>query len=260
MDRNYYLGVDIGSTASKCAIVDDEGAVASFGLFRSGAGTEGSKRCVETALEKAGLELSGISGSCATGYGRNLVEWADVRMSELTCHAKGASVLFPTAHTVIDIGGQDAKVLQVEDGVLKRFVMNDKCAAGTGRFLYVMASVFGCEVSDLSAYDDQSDDPVSISSTCTVFAESEVISKLAMGASIANVAAGVHMAVAEKTCGLVRRLGVKPDVAMTGGVALNDALRRRLEERVGYPIATDPRSQFNGAIGAALIAKEKCAG
>ena len=157
--------------------------------------------------------------------------------------------------TVIDIGGQDAKVLSISsDGKLANFVMNDKCAAGTGRFLDVMAQVFGCEVGELSAYDKRATEVASISSTCTVFAESEVISKLAAGVPIENIVAGVHTSVVERTCGLAKRLGVKDPVAMTGGVALNEALRERLEASLGVEIATSQLAQFNGALGAAIHA------
>lgn len=254
----YYLGIDSGSTASKCVIVDASGKMVGHGLHSSGAGTAGPTAAVDKALSDAGIKQSDIAYSCATGYGRNLIDWADTQMSELSCHARGARVLFPTAHTVIDIGGQDAKVLHIgDDGRLDNFVMNDKCAAGTGRFLDVMASIFGCKVSQLSDYDDQATKVSPISSTCTVFAESEVISKLAAGESIPDVVAGIHTSVVERTYGLVCRLGIKPDVAMTGGVALNTALRHRLEKKVGQPILTSPLAQLNGALGAALFAMEK---
>lgn len=254
----YYVGVDIGSTASKCVILDEAGTMVGHGLHPSGAGTEGPKTAVEAALSMAGIALDEVARSCATGYGRNLMTWCNDTLSELSCHAKGAAHLFPTAHTVIDIGGQDAKVLSLgENGTLENFVMNDKCAAGTGRFLDVMASVFGCKVSDLAEYDAQSTGVTAISSTCTVFAESEVISKLAGGEPIPNIVAGIHASVVDRTYGLVRRLGVKPDVAMTGGVALNAGLRARLEERLGQTILTSDLSQLNGALGAALYARAK---
>lgn len=248
----------MGSTASKCVIVGGNGEMLARGIYASGAGTDGPKNALEEALSQAGISFDKIAYSCSTGYGRHLLAWTDVQMSELSCHAKGASRLFPTAHTVIDIGGQDAKVLRLgKGGALENFVMNDKCAAGTGRFLDVMAGIFGCKVSDLSSYDEKSDHVASISSTCTVFAESEVISKLAAGESIPNVVAGIHSSVVERTSGLVRRLGAAPDVAMTGGVALNEALRKRLGEAIGHEILTSSLAQFNGALGAALFAREK---
>ena len=259
MAAKYYLGIDVGSTASKCVIVDEGGELVARGLYTAGAGTAGPRACVEKALAKVpGVEaVEDMEASCATGYGRHLESWAGKQVSELSCHAKGAAHLFPGVRTVIDIGGQDAKVLSLSnDGKLTEFVMNDKCAAGTGRFLDVMAGVFGCKVSDLSGLDRESTEVAPISSTCTVFAESEVISKLAAGTPIPNIVAGVHESVVERTYGLAKRAGITPTVAMTGGVALNAALRERLEHRIGHEIATSDLAQFIGAYGAALYALE----
>lgn len=255
--RLYFLGIDIGSTTSKCVILDEEGSLASTGLVPSGAGTAGPRDAVDMALKQAGIAADELAAVCATGYGRKLVDEADWQMSELSCHAKGASALSPQAKTIIDIGGQDAKVLRVENGQLVNFAMNDKCAAGTGRFLDVMASIFGCKVSDLSSYDQQSKRSAHISSTCTVFAESEVVSKLAAGESIPDIVAGIHDSVVTRVAGLARRVGVAPDIAMTGGVALNDGLRKRLAVEMGYPILASHMAQYNGAWGAALFAVEK---
>ena len=257
----YYLGIDVGSTTSKCAIVDGGGDLVGWGLYKSGAGTAGPESSLEEALSAAGIGRGDVTSSCSTGYGRHLQEWADFQMSELSCHARGAAKLFPGVRTVIDIGGQDAKALSLSaDGTLENFVMNDKCAAGTGRFLDVMASIFGCGVEELSALDEQSDEVARISSTCTVFAESEVVSKLAAGVPIPVIAAGVHESVVDRACGLAKRLGVRPGVAMTGGVAFNSALCKRLAKRLGCDIATSEYSQINGALGAALIAREKSMG
>lgn len=258
MSETWCMGVDAGSTASKCVVVDASGNVAATGLYGAGAGTVGPQRAIESALSELGIAADDIACSCSTGYGRHLLDGSDMQMSELSCHAKGAAKLFPGVRTIVDIGGQDAKVLCVnEDGVLENFVMNDKCAAGTGRFLDVMASIFECTVSDLSVYDAQANEVLPISSTCTVFAESEVISKLSRGLPIPDIVAGIHTSVVERTYGLMRRAGVRPAIAMTGGVALNEGLRNRLAERAGNPIATSPLAQFNGALGAALYAREK---
>ena len=259
MANDLFLGIDVGSTASKCVIVDAHGVLVGRGLYAAGAGTVGPSTCVEQALAQAGLSsIDDIAASCATGYGRHLQEWADKQVSELSCHARGAVQLFPGVRTVIDIGGQDAKVLSIsKDGKLTDFVMNDKCAAGTGRFLDVMAGVFGCKVADLSGLDRESTEVAAISSTCTVFAESEVISKLAAGTPIPNIVAGVHESVVERTYGLAKRAGITPVVAMTGGVALNGALRERLEHRIGHPVVTNDDAQFVGAYGAALFACER---
>ena len=256
-NMDLFLGIDVGSTASKCVIVDAQGEIAGRGLHATGAGTAGPQLCVEEALRNAGLaSIEDIAASCSTGYGRHLETWTDKQVSELSCHAKGAVQLFPGVRTVIDIGGQDAKVLSIsEHGTLADFVMNDKCAAGTGRFLDVMAGVFGCKVADLSDLDRESTEVAPISSTCTVFAESEVISKLAAGTPIPNIVAGVHESVVERTYGLAKRAGITPVVAMTGGVALNAALRERLERRIGHPVVTYEDAQFVGAYGAALFAR-----
>ena len=257
MATEWYLGLDVGSTASKCVIVNAEGDIVARGLHGSGAGTAGPRMCVEAALAQLGegLSVDNMAASCTTGYGRHLETWADKQMSELSCHAKGAVRLFPGVRTVIDIGGQDAKVLSIAaNGNLVDFVMNDKCAAGTGRFLDVMAGIFGCTVGELSDLDRKSTEVASISSTCTVFAESEVISKLAAGTPIPNIVAGVHESVVERTYGLAKRAGITPVVAMTGGVALNASLRVRLERRIGHAIATSDLVQYAGAYGAALHA------
>ena len=257
-DMAYYLGIDVGSTASKVVVVDGSGEICGQGLHPSGAGTVGPERALQAALDDAGIERADLAFTCSTGYGRHLQEWTDMQMSELSCHAKGAHRLFPEARTVIDIGGQDAKVLSLgPDGQLENFVMNDKCAAGTGRFLDVMAGIFGIAVGELADYDARSVEVAQISSTCTVFAESEVISKLAAGIPIPNIVAGIHSSVVDRTYGLAKRLGVKPEVAMTGGVALNAGLRKRLEEKLGLPILTSELSQVNGALGAALYARDK---
>ena len=257
MAGELFLGIDVGSTASKCVVIDVDGSVRGKGIFPSGAGTKGPQSALHDALAQAGIALDDVARSVATGYGRKLMDWADSQISELSCHAKGASRLFGGARTIIDIGGQDAKVLRLSsDGELENFVMNDKCAAGTGRFLDVMAGVFGVAVCELSEYDRTSNAVASISSTCTVFAESEVVSKLASGEPISNIVAGVHESVVDRSYGLVRRIGLVEPVAMTGGVALNDALRERFEKRLGCSIRTSEFAQFNGAFGAALLACE----
>lgn len=259
--RKWYLGLDIGSAASKCVVVNEHGDVAAKACHPSGAGTPGPEKVVAACLGELGIARGQVAASCATGYGRHLSDWASYEVSELTCHAVGAASLFDGVRTVIDIGGQDAKVLSLdEEGRLANFAMNDKCAAGTGRFLDVMASIFGCDVSELSAYDEAAHEVAPISSTCTVFAESEVISKLASGTPIADIAAGVDDSVAKRACGLAKRVGVKAPVAMTGGVALNSALRRRIGRELGVEVATCELAQYNGALGAALIARRKSGG
>ncbi len=254
----YAVGLDVGSTSSKAVVLDGTGAFIADTVVGVGAGTSGPARALSESLSQAGIDISQVSALCATGYGRKTVENATMETSELSCHAKGAARLFPEAHTVIDIGGQDAKVLRLDDrGTLQDFVMNDKCAAGTGRFLDVMARIVELDVSGLAKAAEQATSPAKISSTCTVFAESEVISKLATGVGIADIVAGVHQSVADRVAGLARRLGIKEKVAMTGGVALNSGVVAAMEGLLGTDIMTSSKSQLCGAYGAALFALEQ---
>ena len=258
MDNIYTLGIDIGSTASKCVMLRDGKEIVSKSLISVGAGTSGPQRAIAEVLESAGMTREQMAYVLATGYGRNSLEGiADHQMSELSCHAKGASFLFPDVHTVIDIGGQDVKVLQVENGVMTNFVMNDKCAAGTGRFLDVMARVLEVKVEELGDLAAKSTKDVAISSTCTVFAESEVISQLAMDTDKCDSINGIHHSVAARVAGLAHRVGVREKVVMTGGVAQNSGVVKALEEELGHEIHTSPLTQYNGALGAALFAYQR---
>lgn len=252
------LGIDIGSTASKCIMFADGKEIVAKSLIDVGAGTSGPARAIEQVLSASGKSKEEIAFTLATGYGRNsLMDIADKQMSELSCHAKGASFLFPHVRTVIDIGGQDVKVMRVENGIMTNFQMNDKCAAGTGRFLDVMARVLEVQVEDLDDLGAKSTKTVGISSTCTVFAESEVISQLAAGSAKEDIIAGIHHAIAGRVSGLAHRIGIEPDVVMTGGVAQNTGVVQALEEALGCAIKTSDLTQYNGALGAALYAYDK---
>jgi len=256
----YTMGVDVGSTASKCVIIKDGKEIVAKSVISVGTGTSGPARAIKQALEQIGLNsIKQLDGAVATGYGRNSLEEVPVQMSELSCHAKGAYFLFPKVRTIIDIGGQDSKALKVGDnGMLENFVMNDKCAAGTGRFLDVIAKVLEVDLKDLEKLDEQSKLDVTISSTCTVFAESEVISQLAKGTKIEDIVKGIHTAIASRVGSLAKRVGIKDQVVMTGGVALNQGMVRALERNIGFKILTSEYCQLNGAIGAALFAYQKC--
>ena len=252
------LGMDVGSTTSKCLILRGGEEILSSALIPAGAGTSGPRRALEEALEKAGLGREDMACVTATGYGRATFPGADFVVSELSCHALGAHALDGEARTVIDIGGQDAKVLRLgPEGTLGSFLMNDKCAAGTGRFLEVMARVLEKDVSDLAEMDALAAGIVPISSTCTVFAESEVISQLAKGADLNDLVKGIHRSVAVRTASLVRRLGVEGPVAMTGGVARNAGVVRALEKELGESIRVSPLAQLAGALGAAVYGWKK---
>ena len=254
----YTLGIDIGSTASKCVMLADGKEIVAKSLISVGAGTSGPQRAIDEVLESAGKKREEMAFVLATGYGRNsLMNFADKQMSELSCHAKGAHFLFPEVHTVIDIGGQDVKILQIEDGIMTNFAMNDKCAAGTGRFLDVMARVLEVDVKDLGRLGAMSTKYVGISSTCTVFAESEVISQLSMGTDKCDIINGIHKSVAGRVAGLAHRIGVRDQVVMTGGVAQNQGVVNALQDELGHEIHTSPLTQYNGALGAALFAFDK---
>ncbi len=256
MSGIYTLGIDVGSTASKCIVLKDGKEIVAKSLIDVGAGTSGPQRAIEAVLNEAGMKKEDMAYTLATGYGRtSLMDGiADKQMSELSCHAKGATLLFPNVHTVIDIGGQDVKVLHIDNGAMTNFQMNDKCAAGTGRFLDVMARVLEVQVEDLGRLGAISRKKVGISSTCTVFAESEVISQLAMGTDKCDIIDGIHRSVAHRVTGLAHRIGVVPDVVMTGGVAQNEGVVKALQDELGCPIKTSPLTQYNGALGAALLA------
>jgi len=254
----YTLGIDIGSTASKCIMLADGKEIVSKSLISVGAGTSGPQRAIAEVLESVGKTKEDMAYILATGYGRLSLEGvADAQMSELSCHAKGASFLFPDVHTVIDIGGQDVKVLQIEHGMMTNFVMNDKCAAGTGRFLDVMARVLEVKVEELGELSAKSTKYVGISSTCTVFAESEVISQLAQDTDKCDIINGIHQSVANRVAGLAHRVGVREKVVMTGGVAQNIGIVRALEDALKCKIHTSPLTQYNGALGAAAFAYDK---
>ena len=254
----YTLGIDIGSTASKCVMLADGKDIVAKSLISVGAGTSGPQRAIDEVLSAAGKKREDMAYVLATGYGRNsLMNYADKQMSELSCHAKGAHFLFPEVHTVIDIGGQDVKVLEIENGVMTNFAMNDKCAAGTGRFLDVMARVLEVDVKDLGRLGAMSTKYVGISSTCTVFAESEVISQLAMGTDKCDIINGIHRSVAGRVAGLAHRIGVREQVVMTGGVAQNQGIVKALQDELGHEVHTSPLTQYNGALGAALFAFDK---
>lgn len=252
------VGIDIGSTACKAVLMSDDRAILGRALVPIGTGTAGPARVFEAILQQTGVAAADVDRITATGYGRFTFRSADSQKSELSCHAKGISLLLPGTGTIIDIGGQDIKVMRLNpNGTLADFVMNDKCAAGTGRFLDTMAKVLSVDVTELGALSEQANGVEEISSTCTVFAESEVISKLAGDVELPNLVAGIHLSVARRVATLVQRCGISGTVAMSGGVALNQGLVRCLQQEIGVPIRVHQDCQLAGAIGAALYALEE---
>ncbi len=253
----YFLGVDIGSSSSKAAIIDENKNILVRVARNIGTGTNGPTLVINQALEEVGITRDQINFTVATGYGRVTFTQADKQITEISCHGKGVAHLVPGAHTIIDIGGQDAKVIRLNDkGNVDNFLMNEKCAAGTGRFLEVMARILNCGLEDLSGLAKESTEEIEISNTCTVFAESEVISQLAQGTAKADVAQGANNSITSRVAGLARRIGITPVVVMTGGVAKNDAVVRCMEKQIGYDITVAPDPQTVGALGAALFALE----
>lgn len=253
-----FAGIDIGSLTAEAVIVD-QGEIIQYTICATGSNSrKAAEKAMKVALQEAGLVSSDIEYLVATGYGRVSIEFADKCVTEITCHGRGAYFWNSEVRTVIDIGGQDSKVIRLNDaGRVVDFAMNDKCAAGTGRFLEVMAHALEVELAGLSELSDKAKNAVSISSMCTVFAESEVVSLIARGLPREDIARGLHQSIAERTAGLVKRVGLEESVMMTGGVACNSAVVRALNEKLNTTIIIPPEPQIAGALGAALLAEEE---
>ena len=252
-----YLGIDIGSSSSKAALLNEEKKLAAVSVMNLGTGTDAYKQVMEDVKLQAGISAADIKYTVVTGYGRVNFKEADKQITEITCHARGVSFLMDHVRTIIDIGGQDAKVIKLRSsGQVENFVMNEKCAAGTGRFLEVMARVLNCSIDQLSDLAQKSTQDISISSVCTVFAESEVISRLSAGEHIEDVARGAHVAIAKRIMGMAGRVGYESKVVMTGGVALNADMAEAVARELDCEIEVAPHCQAAGAIGAAVFAYE----
>lgn len=252
-------GLDLGSLSTKAAIVAGGGELLSFCILPTGRGGPGvAEKALEEALSRAGVKRQDLRAIVATGYGRISVPFADRRVTEITCHARGAWHLFPKVATVIDIGGQDSKVIRVgPGGKVLDFEMNEKCAAGTGRFLEVMARALEVDLEKMGELALKARQAAPISSTCTVFAESEVVSLLAEGRPLEEILKGLHYAVAERVAAMAYRLGWESPVVMSGGVAKNIGVVKSLEERLGISLYIPSEPQILGALGAALLAAEE---
>ncbi len=242
---------------TKVVITDESDKILAVVVHHTGAEHRRlANKVMEEALNKAGLSIDAISYVVATGYGRINVPFADKQVTELTCHARGVAHFFPNVHLAIDIGGQDSKGMKIQNGKLVDFVMSDKCAAGTGRFLEVLSKTLGLKVEDLGPISMKSTKKISISSTCTIFAQQEVVNQLSLGAAIEDVVAAIHDAIASRVARMVRRLGVEPDVVFTGGVARNIGVVKAMEENLKCKILIPAEPLLSGALGAALIARE----
>lgn len=255
----YAAGVDSGSTQTKGIIVDENSKIVGRALLDTGANTtRSSERAFQAALLDAGIDASAVKYTIGTGYGRYKITFGNTQITEITCHAKGAHYVFPGTCTVVDIGGQDTKGIRVGvDGEVVDFVMNDKCAAGTGRFLGVAAEVLDLPLDDLGPISLEAKKPVDISSTCTVFAETEIMSYLAQKKKLEDILMGMHLAIAARTVALVRRVGMNQEVTFTGGVSRNKGMVHALEDALETRLNVSDESQYMGAIGAALFALER---
>jgi predicted CoA-substrate-specific enzyme activase len=253
-----FAGLDVGSLATKAILMSNDAIMARFIALTGANPKKAGKEALDQVLSMAGKDRTQLSYVVGTGYGRVNLPFANRTITELTCHAKGAHFSNKEIRTVIDIGGQDSKVIHVDrDGNMIDFAMNDKCAAGTGRFLEVMSKALELSLPDLGDCALQSKKPCSITNTCAVFAESEVISLLAAGQAKDDIAAGLHQAIAQRVGNLAQRMGVMPEIVFVGGVAKNAGVQKALEDFLEIKFVSsyyDP--QFNGALGAAALAKE----
>ena len=256
--KGLYAGIDSGSTSTDVVIIDRDKNIIAQSILPTGAGAAaGADRALDEALAQAGLSRSDINATVTTGYGRTAIKLGDQSITEITCHAKGAYFLDPSVRTIIDIGGQDSKVIRLdENGNVTNFVMNDKCAAGTGRFLELMARTLELSLDDMSRLGLEWKEDVTISSMCTVFAESEVVSLIAENRTPADIIHGLNRSVATKTCALCRRVGGEESYMMTGGVSKNRGVVTEIEKILGVKLHISDKAQLNGALGAALFALE----
>lgn len=255
----FAAGVDVGSTQTKAVVMKDGDGILARALVETGANvTKAAETAFLAVCREAGLEPHDVGFVVGTGYGRYKIAFGNAQMTEISCHARGASYVFPNTRTVIDMGGQDAKAISIgADGEVLDFVMNDKCAAGTGRFLANAADVMGIGLDEVGPLSLEGKFPVKITTVCTVFVESDILSYLALGKKAEDILRGVHLAIAKRTISLARRVSIEPEITMTGGVARNLGMVRALEEVLQTRLQVSPDAHFMGAIGAALFALEK---
>lgn len=253
-------GCDVGSTTGKAVILREAAIVAHFIVPSTTKPEKTARLAMEEAARLAGLSaLTELQYIIGTGYGRLKVPFANENVSEITCHARGAHWLNPAVRTVVDIGGQDCKVMSIDkNGRVIEFAMNDRCAAGTGRFFEAMARVLGCGLEGISSLDNQGANAATITSQCSVFAESEVVTLINEGIDLPNIIAGINNSVANRLYSMVRRVGLTKELALTGGCSKNEGLAKALERKLGVSVTLLPQDpQIAGAVGAALIAAEK---
>ncbi len=258
MIMDYFVGIDLGSRTSKIAILDNENNIVYSNVESSGVNPKKTAvELLEKAIEHLAIDKNDIKKVYSTGYGRNVVPFADKKISEITCHAKGVNYFFPKARSILDIGGQDSKGIVINSqGKVLNFVMNDRCAAGTGRFLEVAATILELTVDELGELSLKSKGTLAINSTCVVFAESEIIGLISQGTSIEDIVNAVHRSIAKRTKSMISVLGYTPPMVFTGGVAKNVGMKKAMEDLLGFELLVPENSFITGALGAAVIAKE----
>ena len=255
----YGAGVDVGSTQTKAVILNEQREIVARALIDTGANVVlAAENAYAEALKSSNLDEREVEYVVGTGYGRYKVTFGDTQITEISCHGRGAVHMFPGTRTVVDMGGQDTKAIRVSPtGEILDFCMNDKCAAGTGRFLGAAASALEIPLGELGQVALRAEKAVKISTTCTVFAESEVVSWLGKGKKVEDILLGVHQSIASRSLGLMRRVGVEPEVTFTGGVTLNIGMVTALNELLGFKVNVSEESHYMGALGAALFAMDR---
>jgi predicted CoA-substrate-specific enzyme activase len=252
----YAAGVDVGSTQTKAVVVDEAAQLIGRALIDTGANViSAAENAFAKALADAHVPEEEVDYVIGTGYGRYKVTFGNEQVTEISCHGRGAAHMFPKTRTVLDMGGQDTKAIRItDDGEIVDFCMNDKCAAGTGRFLGAASSALEIPLPELGPIALRSDRPVRISTTCTVFAESEVLAWLGRGRKVEDILLGVHESIATRSIALLRRVGIESEITFTGGVARNTGMIETLQRKLEQPLNVSPESHFMGALGAALFA------
>lgn len=255
----YAAGIDVGSTQTKAIVLDDARSIVMRALVPTGAHvSRAAQRAFDEALQRCGLPREAVRYVVGTGYGRFKVTFGDTQVTEISCHARGAHFMFPHTRTIIDMGGQDTKAIRLgPDGEVADFSMNDKCAAGTGRFLAAAAEVLGLPLEEIGTVSLRAVRPVRITSVCTVFVESDIMSYLAQKRTVEDILGGVHKAIAARTISLVRRVGIEPEITFSGGVSNNAGMVAALEQTLGASLNISQESHYMGALGAALFALER---
>lgn len=250
-------GVDIGSLTAKAVIMENGGILASHVMHVRPDPEESARDVMSSALSKVGLSDKDIAYCVGTGYGRNHIPFAQAVESEIACHARGAQWHHKSIRTVIDIGGQDAKAIRLDEtGAIRRYAYNDKCASGTGRFLEVMGAALGLDVESMGELSLKSKSPATLSNQCVVFAETEIVSLVNEGRDITDIVSGLHKAMAHRVASLAKGIEVEPEVTFTGGVAKNPGMFDALQQALGMKlIRLDADPQINGALGAAILAR-----